>query len=123
MDLSRSGRGFCEELAAYEEWLRSIYREADFAWRRVSVVERRHDLKSNGRETQDLRGFETRFAAILQSTTHGWVNLSAVTIRGDMLVVAVEWAGDDDGGRSSGQQVSVNWSGFQQREVERLTGR
>jgi hypothetical protein len=122
--LSLSGRSFREEVTEFERWLRDHYAEQRLSWRRAAVLERPfgpdyEDERSHGTEIHDFDGFETRFREILASSAGGWVNLEAVTIRADTLIVALVWR-PDDGTRT--RPVSVNYSGLTRSELERLAG-
>lgn len=65
--------------------------------------------------------FEERFEEILSSAPRGWVNLTAVTVHEETLVVAFVFFSEPDGGYDAHDgPVSVNWSGFTCAELERL---
>lgn len=121
--LNLSGRSFREEVTEYETWLRTVHAEDGLSWGRVAVCERpfgddfpQGELRDSTAE--DLDGFEERFREVLASSAGGWVNLEAVTISGEVLIVAVVWRSEPGERRS--RPVSVNYSGFSQEEAERL---
>ncbi len=108
-DLNASGRTFVEELRAYEEWLRGMCPGVE--WH--GVVVRLNDSESP-LAPDDV---EPRAGEILATAMHGWVNLTAETVEDGVLVAAVEWFRDGPGRAAP---VSVNWSGFDRGELERL---
>jgi hypothetical protein len=55
---------------------------------------------------------------LLASSTGGWVNLEAVTIANDVLIVGLVWRSEPEELRDS--PVSVNYGGLMNDELERL---
>ena len=74
-----------------------------------------------GDPTRSPPDFEERFEEILSSVRRDWVNLTAVTVHKQTLVVAFEFFSEPDGRYDVHDgPVSVNWSGFSQGELERV---
>src|ERR1700754_250776 len=103
--INRSGRSFDEELAAFERWL-----EPSAPVRTVRAVAydytREDDWSFPDAPEVDAEAFE----AILRSATRGWVRLTPVAAREDLLTVAVEFFADPHGREQpAGASVSVDW--------------
>ncbi len=124
---NRSGRSLVEELGAFEAWLRSVDNVRELSWRHIGIVE--WDLSTHpnlgtwrlGDQIHSPLDFEDRFEEILSSVQRDWVNLTAVTVHEETLVVAFEFFSEPAGGEYVHDgSVSVNWSGFSQAEFNRL---
>ena len=128
--LDSLGLSFRDEVSEYERWLRTAGAEQGLSWQRVAVFERPFSFQLlegvyvefqqdwvAGSEIEDLEAYEGRFREVLASST-GWVNLDAVTIANDVLIVGLVWRPNTEERRNS--PVSVNYSGLTNGELERL---
>jgi len=115
-----SVRSFREEISEYDRWLRGALEPAGLSWRQVAVIERPVGTPDGwiaGSEIDDLQAYEARFSEVLAAAA-GWVNLEAVTIHNDRVIVSIVWR--EASAEEQSAPVSVNYSGFDAEEAERL---
>jgi hypothetical protein len=104
---------FASQLASLETWVRSLDPPQLKPWRRVEVVE---DQLSQS-QTPDWdsgvppEDFRHRWAVITATVDRDWIKLHAEGVRGETLIVSVEWYASDDPNHRRQRPVSANFSG------------
>lgn len=102
-----------DEVSKLEAWLRAVDPPSLSPWRSVRVIEvllgPRHPTDWDA--AVSVPEFEPRWAVITSTVDRYWVNLSAVGVREETLIVTVEWHAPVDSSHRRTWPLSVNFSG------------